>query len=64
MRHCGVAQGCYPEEPLLGGNASTGVVRVGDTVRRPAAPHTAAVQALLSYLHAVGFEGAAAAGYR
>ena len=34
------------------------MVRVGDTVRRPAGPHTPAVHALLSYLHAVGFEGA------
>jgi hypothetical protein len=55
---CGVDQGGYSEEPLLGGNASTGVVRVGDTVRRPAGPHTAAVHALLSYLRAAGFEGA------
>lgn len=47
-----------PEEPLHGGNASTGVVRVGDTVRRPAGPHTPAVHALLTYLHEVGFEGA------
>ena len=46
------------EEPLLGGNASTGVVRAGDTVRRPAGPHTPAVHELLSYLHAAGFAGA------
>ena len=46
------------EEPLPGGNVSTGVVRIGDTVRRPAGPHTPAVHALLSYLHAAGFEGA------
>jgi hypothetical protein len=46
------------EEPLAGGNASAGVVRVGDTVRRPAGPWTAAVHALLEYLHAAGFTGA------
>src|SRR5262249_62036998 len=46
------------EEPLPGGNVSAGVVRVGDTVRRPAGPHTPAVHALLGYLHAAGFEGA------
>jgi Phosphotransferase enzyme family len=46
------------EEPLLGGNATAGVVRVGDTVRRPAGPQTPAVHALLSHLHAVGFDGA------
>jgi hypothetical protein len=37
---------------------SAGVVRVGDTVRRPAGPHTPAVHALLSYLREAGFEGA------
>src|SRR5262249_60322881 len=46
------------EPPLPGGNVSAGVVRVGDTVRRPAGPHTPAVHALLSYLRAAGFEGA------
>lgn len=46
------------EQPLPGGNVSTGVVRVGDTVRRPAGPHTPAVHALLAHLHAAGFEGA------
>lgn len=50
--------GAESEQPLRGGNASTGVVRVGDTVRRPAGAHTHAVHALLSHLHAVGFEGA------
>ncbi|OIV36695.1 hypothetical protein BIV57_14995 [Mangrovactinospora gilvigrisea] len=34
------------------------MVRVGDTVRRPAGPHTPAVDALLAHLHAVGFAGA------
>lgn len=43
------------EEPLTGGNVSAGVVRVGDTVRRPAGPHPPAVHALLRHLHAVGF---------
>lgn len=46
------------EEPLTGGNVSAGVVRVGDTVRRPAGPWTPAVHALLEHLHAVGFAGA------
>jgi hypothetical protein len=46
------------EQPLTGGNVSAGVVRVGDTVRRPAGPQTPAVYALLSYLHEVGFRGA------
>jgi Ser/Thr protein kinase RdoA (MazF antagonist) len=46
------------EEPLTGGNVSAGVVRVGDTVRRPAGPWTPAVHALLTHLHEVGFRGA------
>ena len=46
------------EQPLRGGNMSAGVVRVGDTVRRPAGPHTPAVHALLAHLCDVGFRGA------
>ncbi|MCW3845378.1 aminoglycoside phosphotransferase family protein, partial [Micromonospora yasonensis] len=45
-------------EQALIGNVTTGVVRVGDTVRRPAGPWTEAVDALLAHLHAVGFPGA------
>ncbi|MFJ2581781.1 phosphotransferase enzyme family protein [Kitasatospora aureofaciens] len=46
------------EHPLSGGNVSDGVVRVGDTVRRPAGPWTPAVHALLAHLHEVGFRAA------
>ena len=46
------------EVPLGGGNVSGGVVRIGDTVRRPAGPWTPAVHALLGHLHAAGFPGA------
>ncbi|RZQ63797.1 phosphotransferase [Amycolatopsis suaedae] len=46
------------EVPLHGGNANTGVVRVGQTVRRPSGPWTPAVHALLTHLHAAGFAGA------
>ncbi|MER5356474.1 aminoglycoside phosphotransferase family protein [Kitasatospora sp. NPDC002551] len=46
------------EERLTGGNATAGVVRVGDTVRRPAGPWTPAVHALLTHLHGVGFRAA------
>lgn len=35
-----------------------GVVRVGDTVRRPARPWSASVDALLAHFREVGFEGA------
>ncbi|WP_219462547.1 phosphotransferase [Nonomuraea rhizosphaerae] len=46
------------EVPLQGGDVTDGVVRVGDTVRRPARPSTPAVHALLRHLEAAGFEGA------
>ncbi|MEV6158892.1 aminoglycoside phosphotransferase family protein [Nonomuraea sp. NPDC052129] len=46
------------EIPLQGGDVTDGVVRVGDTVRRPASPSTPAVHALLRHLEAAGFEGA------
>jgi len=47
-----------PDEDRLTGNVTAGLVRIGDTVRRPAGPHTDAVDALLSHLHHVGFTGA------
>jgi hypothetical protein len=46
------------EIPLSGGNMSSGIVRVGDTVRRPAGPWTPAVHALLTHLRDAGFDGA------
>lgn len=46
------------EVPLRGGSMTAGVVRIGDTVRRPVGPWTPAVHALLLHLEHVGFEGA------
>ncbi|TDC84633.1 aminoglycoside phosphotransferase family protein [Nonomuraea deserti] len=46
------------EIPLQGGDVTDGVVRVGDTVRRPASTSTPSVHALLRHLEAAGFEGA------
>ncbi|MEU6711527.1 aminoglycoside phosphotransferase family protein [Nonomuraea sp. NPDC046802] len=46
------------EIPLQGGDVTDGVVRVGDTVRRPASSSTPAVHALLRHLEAAGFAGA------
>jgi len=46
------------ELPLAGGRQTPGVVRVGNTVRRPTGPHSPFVHDLLRYLEAVGFEGA------
>jgi hypothetical protein len=45
-------------EQALPGNATTGVVRVGSTVRRPAGPWTDTVDTFLAHLHDVGFSGA------
>jgi Phosphotransferase enzyme family len=46
------------EHPLTGGVANVGqVVRAGDTVRRPAGPHTDAIFALLQHLVDAGFDG-------
>jgi len=46
------------EMPLAGGDVTEGVVRVGDTVRRPVGPHSALVHALLIHLESLGFDGA------
>jgi hypothetical protein len=46
------------EIPLTGGRVTTGVVRVGNTVRRPTTPSSSFVQALLAHLEEQGFEAA------
>ncbi|WP_066944724.1 phosphotransferase [Microtetraspora fusca] len=48
----------HPEIPLLGGDVTEGVVRVGDTVRRQVGPNAPLVHALLRYLEEIGFAGA------
>ena len=47
-----------PEEPLLGGDVTEGIVRVGDTVRRPRTSSSEAVRTVLDHLERAGFEGA------
>ncbi|SER16819.1 Phosphotransferase enzyme family protein [Lentzea xinjiangensis] len=47
-----------PEIPLTGGRITQGVVRVGDTVRRPVGPHSPFVHRLLRHLEDVGCEAA------
>lgn len=47
-----------PEVPLTGGRLTTGVVRVGDTVRRPASGGSVMTRELLALLEARGFAGA------
>ncbi len=46
------------EVPLSGGDVTEGVVRVGDTVRRPLKATSSAVHALLRHLEAAGFDAA------
>lgn len=46
------------EIPLTGGRITEGVVRVGDTVRRPVGPHSPFVHRLLCHLEDVGFDAA------
>jgi len=45
------------EVPLLGGMSTRGVVRVGDTVRRPVNANSDYVHGLLLHLEQCGFEG-------
>src|SRR5579859_5623069 len=46
------------EIPLPGGDVTDGIVRVGDTVRRPQGPHSPLVHAVLQHLERQGFDGA------
>src|SRR5215468_11838039 len=46
------------EVALAGGDVTEGVVRVGNTVRRPVGPHSPLVHALLTHLESAGFAGA------
>ena len=45
-------------EPLTGDGVTPGIVRVGDTVRRPLRPFSLTVQAYLAHLRDAGFTGA------
>lgn len=45
-------------EPLTGGSVTEGIVRIGDTVRRPLRPFSLTVQAYLGHLRDAGFTGA------
>ena len=51
-------RGDGPEVALPKGDVTEGVVRVGDTVRRPHQPASPAVAAYLDHLRAAGFDGA------
>jgi hypothetical protein len=53
-----VAREREPETPLTGGWVTSGVVRVGTTVRRPARPNALEVRLLLKHLENEGFAAA------
>jgi hypothetical protein len=53
-----VDSGGRSEVSLRGGDVTEGVVRVGDTVRRPRGPWSSSVAAYLRHLEEAGFEGA------
>lgn len=46
------------EVPLAGGDVTEGVVRVGDTVRRPQSAKAPVIHRLLQHLDMIGFDGA------
>src|SRR6516164_10073545 len=46
------------ELPLTGDGVTQGIVRIGDTVRRPLRPFSLTVQAYLAHLRDAGFTGA------
>jgi aminoglycoside phosphotransferase (APT) family kinase protein len=52
------AMGSAGGEPLTGDGVTPGIVRIGDTVRRPVRPFTRTVQAYLAHLHQAGFTAA------
>ncbi len=45
-------------EPLIADGFTQGIVRIGDTVRRPLRPFSLTVQAYLAHLRDAGFAGA------
>ena len=51
---CGVSEG----ELLTGDGVTAGIVRIGDTVRRPLRPFSLTIQAYLAHLRDAGFTGA------
>ena len=47
----------HGEIPLTGGRMTTGVARVGNTVRRPLSKNSALIHSLLQHLERIGFAG-------
>jgi aminoglycoside phosphotransferase (APT) family kinase protein len=54
----GNGSGATAGEALIGDGVTPGIVRIGDTVRRPVRPFTATIQAYLAHLHQAGFAAA------
>jgi hypothetical protein len=53
-----VSEGVNEGEPLTGDGVTQGIVRIGDTVRRPLRPFSLTVQTYLAHLRDAGFTGA------
>jgi len=53
-RHYGRVQ----EHPLVGDGVTAGIIRLGDTVRRPLRPFSLTIQSFLAHLHGRGFHDA------
>jgi hypothetical protein len=53
-----VNTGDEPEVPLFGDGVTPGIVRIGNTVRRPVRPYTKTIDAYLVHLHQAGFQDA------
>jgi hypothetical protein len=53
-------RGDETEVPLVGDGVTQGIVRIGDTVRRPLRPFTKTIQQYLTHLRQAGFEDAPA----
>ena len=60
LSQLGFTMNCGPQQeiPLTGGRTTSGITRIGDTVRRPLSETSAFVQPLLQHLKEVGFNGA------
>jgi Ser/Thr protein kinase RdoA (MazF antagonist) len=54
----GATVAAMDEHPLTGGRITAGVVRVGETVRRPVGPNSDFVRALFAHLEEAGFDAA------
>lgn len=58
MTETGSDRDGFTEGQLVGEGVTAGIVRIGDTVRRPVRPFTTTIHAFLAHLHSAGFTAA------